>query len=160
CLAASNNPDPAYGAMSTPLAPGTRLALDKSAPVALATPPFNDTPLTATAIVPGALTTIDAQVNAVIDKAVALWQAAIDAGDLLVAGNSTAHVTVTRPTVILNDLGHNELIRTFRDGSFALDPNAAGYGWFVDPTGTAAVPGDKVDLLSALLHQLGHQLGR
>ena len=49
-----------------------------------------------------------------------------------------------------------------------LDANAAGWGWFVDPTpaedsefSTPAKQGEKnrVDLLTALEHELGHLLG-
>jgi hypothetical protein len=57
-----------------------------------------------------------------------------------------------------------------------LDPTAAGWGWFVDPTpaqneefplhsnaGMAALPGssasDKMDLLTVVEHELGHEMG-
>lgn len=52
-----------------------------------------------------------------------------------------------------------------------INDNAAGHGWFVDPTpfldeefaGGVALPGGpaagKMDLLSAVLHELGHQAG-
>jgi hypothetical protein len=49
-------------------------------------------------------------------------------------------------------------------GTVTLDADAAGYGWFIDPT-----PADNsefesgspsgIDLLSAVLHELGHELG-
>lgn len=56
-----------------------------------------------------------------------------------------------------------------------LDPDAAGVGWFVDPTpwipeefgpsrmgvarATAGEPADRVDLWSTLVHELGHVVG-
>ena len=50
-----------------------------------------------------------------------------------------------------------------------LDMNAAGWGWFVDPTpdedSEFTMPGDqgeqnRMDLLTVLMHELGHLLGR
>ena len=49
-----------------------------------------------------------------------------------------------------------------------LDANAAGWGWFVDPTprndSEFTTPGDqgeeyRMDLLSVLMHEVGHLLG-
>ncbi|PYR76291.1 MAG: hypothetical protein DMF86_12800 [Acidobacteria bacterium] len=54
--------------------------------------------------------------------------------------------------------------------SITIDPTAAGWGWFVDPTPTddskfagAAPPrgaAGRIDLLTALVHEIGHVLGR
>ncbi len=50
-----------------------------------------------------------------------------------------------------------------------LDDNAAGWGWFVDPTpgddSEFTTPGDQgeqdaMDLLTALAHEIGHLLGQ
>ncbi len=50
-----------------------------------------------------------------------------------------------------------------------LDDNAAGWGWFVDPTpgddSEFTMPGDQgeqdaMDLLTALAHEIGHLLGQ
>ncbi len=50
-----------------------------------------------------------------------------------------------------------------------LDDNAAGWGWFIDPTpgddSEFTTPGnqgeqDRMDLLSVLRHEMGHVLGR
>ncbi len=62
------------------------------------------------------------------------------------------------------------------DTRVLIDPSAAGYGWYVDPTpeddaeftatvegGLTAEPGtaaqDRIDLYTALLHELGHVVG-
>ncbi len=57
------------------------------------------------------------------------------------------------------------------DGVVLLDQNAAGYGWFIDPTpgldeefgpdGVATDPraAGRIDLLTVVLHEFGHQLG-
>ncbi|WP_152054427.1 matrixin family metalloprotease [Tautonia marina] len=48
------------------------------------------------------------------------------------------------------------------DGStITLDRDAAGHGWFLDPTplDAADVPGDRMDLLTAVTHEIGHALG-
>src|SRR5262249_41746688 len=53
-------------------------------------------------------------------------------------------------------------------GAIWIDQTAAGYGWFIDPTPAAdsaspAVPGSpaygKIDLLTVVEHELGHELG-
>ena len=50
-----------------------------------------------------------------------------------------------------------------------MDNDAAGWGWFVDPTPRGdsefATPGDqgergRVDLLTAVMHEMGYVLGR
>jgi hypothetical protein len=53
-------------------------------------------------------------------------------------------------------------------GAIWIDQNAAGYGWYLDPTAATdaafpATPGSpaygKVDLLTVVEHELGHELG-
>ncbi|MBI1840907.1 MAG: cadherin-like domain-containing protein [Verrucomicrobia bacterium] len=45
-------------------------------------------------------------------------------------------------------------------GLARLDRTACGYGWFVDPSPLSnAAPQGQMDLLSALAHEMGHQLG-
>ena len=85
-----------------------------------------------------------------------------------------------RLQIQVRDLPHNDLARVVSDGNsnmLLVDINAAGQGWFVDPTpaqheeyshravddlwtalenGPAA---ERVDLLSVLAHELGHLLG-
>jgi hypothetical protein len=51
------------------------------------------------------------------------------------------------------------------NGVVELDATAAGYGWYVDPTPGSdnAFSGGKpvagMDLLTVVMHELGHQLG-
>lgn len=64
------------------------------------------------------------------------------------------------------------LLGTASDRSVLLDANAAGYGWYIDPTPlddrefisgvrlSAADAGLRMDLLTAVMHELGHVLGR
>ena len=55
-----------------------------------------------------------------------------------------------------------------RGASIALDRTAAGWGWFVDPTPNDddefgkmdADVADRIDLLTVLVHEIGHVLGR
>ena len=63
------------------------------------------------------------------------------------------------------------MVGLYRNGVVQVDADAAGAGWFVDPTpatdaeftGTVAAPGSPafglVDLLSVLSHEIGHGLG-
>ena len=66
---------------------------------------------------------------------------------------------------------------SFAPGQITLDDNAAGYGWYLDPTplddvefgnvwsptrltaGTTGAPAGHIDLLTTLMHEMGHQLG-
>ncbi len=40
-----------------------------------------------------------------------------------------------------------------------LDETAAGWGWFVSSNESDSVPANQLDLLTALVHELGHALG-
>ena len=60
------------------------------------------------------------------------------------------------------------LLGEARGSRIALDRTAAGWGWFVDPTPgdaaefskTDADVADRIDLLTVLVHEIGHVLGR
>ncbi|MGE3807200.1 MAG: SdrD B-like domain-containing protein, partial [Gemmataceae bacterium] len=53
------------------------------------------------------------------------------------------------------DLPGTELGRAFANNLIVIDSNAAGHGWSL---GDSVAP-DEVDLLSVVLHELGHELG-
>ena len=69
------------------------------------------------------------------------------------------------------DLGGLKLAQASGDGETVyVDPTAAGHGWFVDTTagqdqefingvGASDLVVDKMDLLSVVMHEIGHQLG-
>jgi hypothetical protein len=97
------------------------------------------------------------QVQPLLAEALARWQAAgIDPAAL----NGFA--------VRIADLGGLRLGKAF-GGVIWLDDNAAGWGWFVDPTprndSEFTTPGNqgeqgRMDLLTVLEHEVGHLLGR
>ena len=79
-----------------------------------------------------------------------------------------AHVKVS-----VADL-EGDLLGLATENAIFLDVNAAGYGWFIDPTpgldeeyslsdgrllGVAPAAANHIDLLSVLLHEFGHHLG-
>ncbi|MES2778026.1 MAG: Ig-like domain-containing protein [Bacteroidota bacterium] len=90
------------------------------------------------------------------------------------AGANKRHVQKMRAVVIKIDEVAGNFIGTSEKGIIKLDKNAAGYGWFFDQT-----PYDdrefankntlhsyvhinakgKMDLLTVLMHELGHQIG-
>ena len=68
----------------------------------------------------------------------------------------------------------HEPLGEYRDGVLYIDVNAAGYGWFIDPTpsddseyallsgaltATDATAQGQMDLLTVLAHELGHAVG-
>ncbi len=82
-----------------------------------------------------------------LQEAVAQW-AAVGAEPAQVRALSQVRVRVT-------DLPGSYLGLAF-PGVIWLDQNAAGHGWFLDPT---PAPLGRVDLLTVLDHELGHELG-
>ena len=123
---------------------------------------------TALAVGSNPATSISSISQTLIDRAVALWQAA----GLSIVGNNTATATIATPTVVIGHLQGNEIAFTRNDGTIVIDPTAAGHGWFVDDTpadsdefdigGTATAGGGaagKIDLLTVLLHEIGHAAG-
>jgi hypothetical protein len=97
------------------------------------------------------------QVQPLLKEALSRWQA---------AGFDTS--VLKNVTIRIADLGGNTLGRT-TDGIIWLDDNAAGWGWFVDRTpkndseftrkGNQGEQ-NRMDLLTVLLHETGHVLGR
>jgi membrane-associated phospholipid phosphatase len=98
------------------------------------------------------------QVQPLLTEALARWQAAgIDPSALNCL------------TVRIADLGGLTLGKAAAGGVIWLDDNAAGWGWFVDPTprndAEFSTPGNqgeqrRMDLLTVLEHEVGHLLGR
>src|SRR5262249_44257287 len=96
------------------------------------------------------------QVVALLPEAIQRWQATgVDASAL--AGLDIRIVDLGGTTLGLAS-GH----------TIWLDADAAGWGWFVDPTpgddSEFTTPGDqgeqrRMDLLTVLMHEMGHQLG-
>ncbi len=114
----------------------------------------------------GSLT--EAQVASVTEAAIREWSTVAGLGDRSTALNQV-HVT------LVNDLPGNAVAWSIGDGTILIDINAAGYGWFVDPTpyesseygsgnGTLVAGPDsdafgRMDLLTTLRHEIGHVLG-
>ena len=81
-----------------------------------------------------------------------------------------AGVSIAMPQVVVTDLPGAEVGRA-QDNTIYLDRDAAGHGWFVDPTpavdeefsssGAAVDPRavDRIDLLTVIEHELGHLAG-
>jgi Ca2+-binding RTX toxin-like protein len=109
-------------------------------------------------------TPTDAQVQALVDEAIRRWAMLEDAA------------LVTRLAgidVSFGDLEGGEL-GEYHDGHITLDRNAGGFGWFVDPTPRSdaefrhtgavltaldAAAAGHVDMLSVLMHEMGHAIG-
>ncbi len=148
------------GVMQTQLSTGATLAVDDVLP--RTTQPINLTPLDvptypANAIVDAA----DPGVVAVLDEAVSRWQAANAAGLINIVGNSTGTLTIPTITLRVQSLTGGEVARTLADGTILIDPTAAGHGWYVDdnPSADESVPAGRVDLLTVLMHEIGHSIG-
>jgi len=108
-----------------------------------------------------------AELQPIVQQAIASW---VNAGL-----NASGVARLTQAQFVISDLGGAQLGET--DGNVVyLDTNAAGHGWFVDPTPAsneefAAVAGshalqavdpravDKIDLLTVVEHELGHIAG-
>ena len=112
-----------------------------------------------------ALTQSDLQ--PIVNEAITLWsQAGLDAATVQ---------KLRQAQFVITDLGGSEVGET--DGNVIhLDPNAAGNGWFIDPTpasneefsasaGTQQLQAvdpralDRIDLLTVVEHELGHVIG-
>jgi hypothetical protein len=102
----------------------------------------DDSRLLAAAAGPGAAPTTQVQVDAVLRDAIARWVA---------AGADPA--LLARVRVVLVDLPGADDLAQAVGTTIRLDADAAGWGWSAD-----AEPG-RMDLLSALVHELAHVLG-
>jgi uncharacterized delta-60 repeat protein len=115
----------------------------------------------------GTATLTQSDLQPIVNEAIALWgQAGLDAG---------AVKKLRQVQFIIGDLSSNQLGETNGD-VVQIDANAAGYGWFVDPTPTSneefSSPAgssqlkavdpqalDHIDLLTVVEHELGHVAG-
>jgi hypothetical protein len=101
----------------------------------------------------------NAEIRPIFDEAVERWQLAL---------NDTQFEQLHNVRIVVMNLPGSTLGLAASSVVY-VDTNAAGYGWFVDATPeedsefvSGAVDGrahDKVDLLSVLIHELGHILG-
>jgi hypothetical protein len=103
----------------------------------------------------------DAQLPRILAAAIDRWTAAgLDAAAL---------AKLRGAAVVIGDLGGESLGLAYAESNLIrIDDDAAGHGWFVDPTpwddAEFATPGDqgeqhRMDLLTVLTHELGHLLG-
>ena len=121
--------------------------------------------------------TIAASVDSLVDQALVLWQAYADeTGDAELQAALAGLGTLVIRTDTDGTFTQQQLANASGD-TITLDTDAGGYGWFIDPTPdtneefetvtgsdtlTAIAGGEGengVDLLTVLLHEIGHLLG-
>ena len=86
----------------------------------------------------------DADVAAVLPAAVRQW----------IGAGASARV-LAGMTIVIGDLPGNKLADTL-GSTITIDADAAGWGWNLTP---GVTDGTRIDLLSVLLHEIGHVLG-
>ncbi len=91
-----------------------------------------------------------AELCAVVDEAIDLWSATGLSGGALARLNRATFEIADLPG---GQLGNSTLLR------ITIDHNGAGYGWSSDVSADAPAPG-QMDLLTAVMHELGHVLGK
>jgi hypothetical protein len=90
--------------------------------------------------------------HGVVDAALTRLGAA-GVGPALVARLASAEYVVG--AVPWGDLG----VAYVGENRVVLSPNAAGHGWFLDPTSLKGVAAGRMDLLTTVLHEMGHLAG-
>jgi hypothetical protein len=120
---------------------------------------------------PGETHLTQAELNSVVDAAIAEWAA---------AGATPAQLALLHSiTFNIADLSGNTISEESAPATITIDPDADGHGWFVDPTPsdnsefthaanasgtdlftdpTSAAAGH-LDLMTAVTHEMGHVLG-
>ena len=109
----------------------------------------------------------ESQLYGIATEAVREW--------LAVAGSGAAVALDQIQFVLQNDLPGDAIAWSTGDGTIFIDANAAGFGWFVDETPSESsefrnIDGEliakqsspafgRMDLLTAVLHEIGHLLG-
>jgi Ca2+-binding RTX toxin-like protein len=74
-------------------------------------------------------------------------------------GVTMADLGISVDDFLVTDLEGDQLASSREDGRILVDVNAAGHGWYIDDTPEDDEDmGEGMDLLSALLHEIGHQL--
>ena len=97
------------------------------------------------------LTIGQSDLNAIVDAAIQRWADTGLGEDQLAAMRSA---TVTAVGLHGDELGLS------RPGMILIDKDAAGHGWFVNSTpGEDGELGSGIDLLTVVMHELGHQIG-
>ncbi|MEA3036794.1 MAG: hypothetical protein QOH04_2571 [Sphingomonadales bacterium] len=107
-----------------------------------------------------------AEISFLVDQAIARWAAAGATPDQLAAMRGANFLVADMPGVEAGTSSGHDIL---------LDSNGAGFGWFVDTTpgddaefngsGTRLMANDggpaagKLDLLTVIMHELGHQAG-
>ncbi|MBW3540365.1 MAG: hypothetical protein KY476_08850 [Planctomycetes bacterium] len=108
----------------------------------------------------GADSLTEHQLQAIVDQAIARWAAAGADAERLAA--------VRHMPFRIADIPGNRLGVAGASGTIWIDQDAAGHGWFIDPTAGEdsefTTPGDqgelnRMDLLTTVAHELGHLLG-
>src|SRR5207244_11221685 len=98
----------------------------------------------------------ESQVQPILNEALARWQAA--GVDVSALKNLTIRIMALSGNYLGMADGH----------TIYLDANAAGWGWFVDPTphhdSEFTTPGNqgeqhRMDLLTVVMHEMGHTFG-
>jgi len=110
---------------------------------------------------PAADAVTEADLRPLVDEAIRRWEAS--------GLTSEQSATLRTVTITVADLGGNYLGLAYQgENRIVIDDDAAGWGWFVDATlwedSEFTTPGDqgelgRIDLLTALLHEMGHVVG-
>jgi hypothetical protein len=101
---------------------------------------------------PAPLSLITVTLNSMVAAAITRWDAAGITADQDLLLRSVTYSIADLPGWYLGEAS---------PGHVTLDSTAAGNGWFIDrtPTTDNDVPAGKLDLLTTIMHEMGHQLG-